>query len=193
MTELEKYAIKEVELLGRLREAAGKVSDAERRAGDGILDGEPTDAVVEAIVRAKAQVAALEGAITSCRKRRLQAIEDQTAAEVAGLRKRAEEARAEHNRIAAKTERHLRALKELEGCDYAPVTGPYIPASMPQSSRLAAQASSLEDKADSLESAGVSHSGAADIDDVTDTMPLVEAILRHPPTAPAPRRSFTGP
>jgi len=185
MTDLEKYAVKELELLAGLHEAAGKVANAERSAGDGILDGESTDAAVDAIVRARAQVAALEGAIRSCRVRRLAAIESKIAAEAADLRKRAGEARAEQERIATKAGRHLKALKELEGCEYVPVTNPYIPASIPQSSRLASLAASLEDQAARLEAAGIPDSGSVQLDDVTSTADLTAAILKHPSDGPS--------
>jgi len=185
MTDIEKYAAKELELLARLHAAAGKVADAERSAGDSILDGESTDAAVDAIVRARAQVAALEGAIRSCRVRRLKAIESKIAAEVADLRKRAGEARAEQERIAAKAGRHLKALRELEGCEYIAVSNPYVPASIPQSSRLASLASSLEDQAAHLEAAGIPDSGSVQLDDVASTADLAAAILKHPSDGPS--------
>jgi hypothetical protein len=55
----------------------------------------------------------------------------------------------------------------------------------PQSSRLATLANALEDKALELEVASVPHHGWAHVDDVTDTMPLVAAILRHPSNGPS--------
>jgi len=185
MTDLEKYAVKELELLASLRDAAGKIADAERSAGDSILDGESTDAAVDAIVRARAQVAALEGAIRSCRARRLKAIESKIAAEAADLRKRAAEAHAEQERIAAKAGRHLKALRELEGCEYIAVSNPYVPASIPQSSRLASLAASLEDQAAQLETAGIPDSGSVQLDDVTSTADLAAAILKHPSDGPS--------
>ena len=180
-----KYAAKELELLARFHDAAGKVADAERNAGDSILDGESTDAAMNAIVRARAQVAAIEGAIRGCRARRLVAIESKIAAEAADLRKRAGEARAEQERIATKAGRRLKALRELEGCKYMPVPGPFIPASIPQSSRLASQASSLADQAAHLEAAGIPDSGSVQLDDVTSTADLAAAILKHPSDGPS--------
>jgi hypothetical protein len=184
--ELEKYANKELELMASLQEAAGKVSDAERSAGDSILDGESTDTAMEAIVRAKAQMAALEGAIRACRARRLAAIEAKLAAEVADLKKRAGEAREEHERIATKAARHLKALQELEGCQYMPAATVYMPGgAATNSGRLAALAHGLEDQAAHLEAAGVPDSGSAQLDDVASVNDLASAILRHPSDGPS--------
>ena len=184
--DVELYANKELELMASLQEAAGKVSDAERSAGDSILDGESTDTAMEAIVRAKAQMAALEGAIRACRARRLAAIEAKLAAEVADLKKRAGEAREEHERIATKAARHLKALQELEGCQYMPAATVYMPGgAATNSGRLAALAHGLEDQAAHLEAAGVPDSGSAQLDDVASVNDLAAAILKHPSNGPS--------
>jgi hypothetical protein len=183
--ELEKYANKELELMASLQEAAGKVSDAERSAGDSILDGESTDAAVDAIVRAKAQVAALEGAIRACRIRRLAAIEAKIASEVADLKKRAGEAREEHERIAAKSARHLKALQELEGCQFVPAATLFNPVVTTNSGRLAALAHGLEDQAARMEAAGIPDSGSVQLDDVASVNDLAAAILKHPSNGPS--------
>jgi len=190
--ELQKYAAKEMELMASLREAARKVSDAERKAGDSILDGESTDATVDSIVRAKAQVGAIEGAIRACRARRVACIEAEIAAEVANLRKRAGAAREEQKRIASKAERHLKALQELEGCQYAPAVTMYVPGgAMTNSGRLAAQAHGLEDRADSLEAAGVPDSGSVQLDDVASADELAAAILKHASNGPSAAEAIT--
>ena len=183
--DVELYANKELELMASLRDAAGKVSDAERNAGDPILDGESTDATVDAIVRAKAQVAAIEGAIRACRMRRVTAIEAGIAAKVVDLRKRASEAREEQKRIAAKSERHLKALQELEGCQFVPAATMYMPGgAITNSGRLAALAHGLEDQAAHLEAAGVPDSGSAQLDDAASANDLA-AILKHPSNGPS--------
>jgi hypothetical protein len=184
--DVELYANKELELMASLRDAAGKVSDAERNAGDSILDGEPTDATVDAIVRSKAQVAAIEGAIRACRIRRVAAIEAGIAAKVVDLRKRAGEAREEQKRIAVKSERHLKALQELEGCQFVPAVTVYMPGGAATTSgRLAALAHGLEDQAAHLEAAGVPDSGSAQLDDVASVNDLAAAILKHPSNGPS--------
>jgi len=184
--DVELYANKELELMASLRDAAGKVSEAERNAGDSILDGESTDATVDAIVRAKAQVAAIEGAIRACRIRRVTAIEAGIATKVVDLRKRAGEAREERKRIAAKSERHLKALQELEGCQFMPAATMYMPGgAITNSGRLAALARGLEDQAAHLEAAGVPDSGSAQLDDVASGNDLAAAILKHPSNGPS--------
>jgi len=189
--DLEKYAAKELELMTSLREAAGKVWDAERNAGDSILDGESTDTTVDAIVRSKAQVAAIEGAIRACRARRVACIEAGIAAKVADLRKRAGDAREEHERIAAKSERHLKALQELEGCQFVPAVTMYMPGgAITNSGRLAALAHALEDRAAHLEAAGVPDSGSAQLDDVASVNDLAAAILTHPSNGPSAAETF---
>jgi hypothetical protein len=179
------YANKELELMASLRDAAGKVSDAERHAGDSILDGESTDAAVEAIVRAKAQVAALDGAIRACRARRLAAIEAKIAAKVVDLRKRASEAREEHERIAGKAGRHLKALQELEGCQFMPAVTLFNPVVITHSGRLGSLAASVEDQAAKLEAAGIPDSGSVQLDEVTSATELASAILVHPSDGPS--------
>jgi hypothetical protein len=189
--DVELYANKELELMASLQEAAGKVSDAERNAGDSILDGESTDAAMDAIVRAKAQVAALEGAIRACRVRRLAAIESKIAAEVADLRKRASEAREEYARIANKAARHLKALQELEGCQFVPAVTLYTPVAVTQSGRLGSLAAALEDRAAKLEAAGIPDSGSVQLDGVTSATELASAILRHPSDGPSAAEAFS--
>jgi len=189
--DVELYANKELELMASLRDAAGKVSEAERNAGDSILDGESTDATVDAIVRAKAQVAAIEGAIRACRIRRVTAIEAGIATKVVDLRKRAGEAREEQKRIAAKSERHLKALQELEGCQFVPAATMYMPGgAITNSGRLAALAHGLEDQAAHLEAAGVPDSGSAQLDDVASVNDLAAAILKHPSNGPSAAEAF---
>src|SRR5208283_458605 len=120
-------------------------------AGDALLDaqdGESAAAAVEQIVRAKSGVAAIEASIRACRARRLEAIRGKIAAEAAEWRKRADEARAEQDRITAKTKKHLDALKQLEGVEFTPV-------STTKSSTLSTRAFGCEDKAVQLEAAGV--------------------------------------
>ena len=168
--EIEKYAAKELKLVAEHREAVAMVSAAELSAGDALLDapdGESTDAAVEQIVRAKSVVAAIEASIRACRARRLEAIEGKIAAEATEWRKRADEARAEQERITGKTKKHLDALKQLEGVEY-------IPASTPKSSTLGARAFGCDDKAVRLETTGVPRNGGAQLDDVTSAIPLVE-------------------
>jgi hypothetical protein len=188
--DLDKYAAKELELMASLKDAAGKVSEAERNAGDSILDGASTEAAMDAIVRAKAQVGAIEGAIRACRIRRVEAIEAGIAAEVADLRKRAGEEREEQKRIASKAERHLKALQELEGCQFVPAVTTYTPVAVTQSGRLAGQAHALEDRAAHLEAAGVPDSGSAQLDDVVSVNDLAGTILRHPSDGPSAAEAF---
>jgi hypothetical protein len=192
--ELEKYAAKELELMASLRDAAGKVSDAERSAGDSILDGESTDAAMDGIVRARAQKAAIEGAIRACRARRLTAIKAGIAAEVMDLRKRAGEAREEQKRIATKAERHLKALQELEGCQFVPAVTMYIPGgAITNSGRLRSLAASLEDQAAHREAAGVPDCGSAQLDDVASATELAAPSCGIRATGPPPRRLSPGP
>ncbi len=179
--EIDKYAAKEVKSVANHRDAVAGVSAAELTAGDALLDsqdGESASAVVEQIVRAKSGVAAIEASIRACRARRLEAIKGKIATDAADWRKRADEARAEQDRIAAKTKKHLDALKQLEGVEF-------IPASTPRSSTLGARAFGCEDKAVQLESAGVPRNGGAQLDDVTSATPLVEMVLRHESDGPS--------
>ena len=123
--EIEKYAAKEVKLVADHREAVARVSAAELSAGDALLDaqdGESTSAAVEQIVRAKSGVAAIEASIRACRVRRLEAIKGKIAAEAADWRRRADEARAEQDRITAKIKKHVDALKQLEGVEFIPAS-----------------------------------------------------------------------
>ena len=173
--EIERYAAKEVKLVADHREAVARVSAAELSAGDALLDaqdGESTSAAVEQIVRAKSGVAAIEASIRACRVRRLEAIKGKIAAEAADWRRRADEARAEQDRITAKIKKHVDALKQLEGVEF-------IPASTPKSSTLGTRAFGCEDKAVQLEAADLPRDGGAQLDDVTSVIPLVGMVVRH--------------
>ena len=102
------------------------------------------------------------------------------------LRKRSGEAREEQKRIAAKSERHLKALQELEGCQFMPAATMYMPGgAITNSGRLAALAHGLEDQAAHLEAAGVPDSGSAQLDDVASVNDLAAAILKHPSNGPS--------
>jgi len=179
--EIEKYAAKELRLVADHSEAVAMVSTAELSAGEALLDApdsESAKAAVEEIVRAKSGIAAIEASIRACRARRLEAIRGKIAAEAADWQKRAAEARAEQDRIMAKTKKHLDTLKQLEGVEF-------IPASTPKSSTLGARAFGCEDKAVQLETAGVPRNGGAHLDDVTSAIPLVEMVLRHESDGPS--------
>ncbi len=184
--EIERYAAKEVKLVADHSEAVARVSAAELTAGDALLDGqdgESASAAVEQIVRAKSSVAAIEASIRACRVRRLDAIKGKIAAEAAAWRRRADEARAEQDRITAKTKKHVDALKQLEGVEF-------IPASTPKSSTLGTRAFGCEDKAVQLETASVPRNGGAQLDDVTSAIPLVEIVLRHESDGPSAQEVF---
>ena len=179
--EVQKYAAKELKLLGDHREAVAMASAAELSAGDALLDAveaESANAAIEQIVRAKSSVAAIEASIRACRARRLEAIKGKIAVEAADWRRRADEARAEQDRITAKTKKHVDALKQLEGVEF-------IPASTPKSSTLGARAFGCEDKAVQLETASVPRNGGAQLDDVTSAISLVEMVLRHESDGPS--------
>lgn len=184
--EIQKYAAKELKLLGDHREAVAMVSAAELSAGDALLDAveaESANAAIEQIVRAKSSVAAIEASIRACRARRLEAIKGKIAVEAADWRRRADEARAEQDRITAKTKKHVDALKQLEGVEF-------IPASTPKSSTLGARAFGCEDKAVQLETASVPRNGGAQLDDVTSAISLVEMVLRHESDGPSAQEVF---
>jgi hypothetical protein len=184
--EIDKYAAKEVKLVADHREAVAGVSAAEMSAGEALLDapeGESAATAVEQIVRAKSGVAAIDASIRACRARRLEAIKGKIAAEAAAWHKRADEARAEQDRIMAKTKKHLDALKQLEGVEF-------IPASTLKSSTLGTRAFGCEDKAVRLEAAGVPRNGGAQLDDVTSAVPLVEMVLRHESDGPSAQEVF---
>lgn len=184
--EIEKYAAKELKLAASYGEAIAMVAVAELSAGDALLDaqdGESASAAVEQIVRAKSGVAAIETSIRACRVRRLEAIKNKIAADAADWGRRAGEARAEQDRIMAKTNKHLDALKQLEGVEF-------IPASTPKSSTLGARAFGCEDKAVQLEAACVPRNGGAQLDDVTSAIPLVEMALRHESDGPSAQEVF---
>lgn len=184
--EIERYAAKEVKLVADHRDAVAGVSAAEMSAGDALLDapeGESAATAVEQIVRAKSSVAAIEASIRACRARRLEAIKGKIAAEAADLRRRADEARAEQDRITAKAKKHLDALKQLEGVEF-------IPASTPKSSTLGTRAFGCEDKAVQLETASVPRNGGAQLDDVMSAIPLVEMVLRHESDGPSAQEVF---
>ena len=89
-------------------------------------------------------------------------------------------------RIAAKSERHLKALQELEGCQFVPAVTIYMPGgAITNSGRLAALAHGLEDQAAHMEAAGVPDSGSAQLDDVASANDLAAAILKHPSNGPS--------
>jgi len=184
--EIGKYAAKELKLVADHSEAVAMASAAELSAGDALLDaqeGESVTAAVERIFRAKSGIAAIEASIRACRARRLEGIKGKIAAEATSWRKRADEARAEQDRITAKTKKHVDALKQLEGVEF-------IPASTPKSSTLGARAFGCEDKAVQLETASVPRNGGAQLDDVTSAMPLVEMVLRHESDGPSAQDVF---
>ncbi|HUI55703.1 MAG TPA: hypothetical protein VLY04_12070 [Bryobacteraceae bacterium] len=65
-------------------------------------------------------------------------------------------------------------MTRLSPCSY-PAANPLVGA-VPQSYRLASLANSLEDKALELEAAGARYHGAAHVDDVCGTTPLIGEI-----------------
>lgn len=185
--DVERYATKEVELIGRRRAATEAITTAEQAAGTALLDageGEAVTAPVEAVMRAKAQVSALDAAIHACRSRRLEAIRAKRQGDAAGLREQIIELREQLEKLEAKIAKHVAAISELQGAPFVA-----LPASgWNQVSRwqeLQNQIASFEIRAAALEAAEVPRGGVVDVQGVTTPDQLLLAALLHESDGPS--------
>jgi vacuolar-type H+-ATPase subunit I/STV1 len=143
MAEIKTYGHREVQLLIQKAAKQIELAAAEQAGGDALLDGDADDSVERAI-RLHTELRQIDLAITSCRARRLAAVEARHRIDVEQLRQRATDARVESQGILAKCESHLAALRELEGVDFTA-------AGLAASARLTSMAQLLDAQASNLE------------------------------------------
>jgi hypothetical protein len=180
--DIEKWAVKELELGHKLREAAEGIPIAEAVAGAAILDGTAGDSLA-GLLRARAESAAIEAAVRACRGRRLEAVKAKRAADARIARKEAARLCGQIEGIAGKVAEHLRAVAEIERTQFgAPplATG----CDLPLTEQLRMQLDALERRIAGLE-VEVPRDGTADISDARGADALVEAVLRHESDGPS--------
>ena len=186
--EVERYASKEVELVGRRRVAVEAITAAEQAAGVALLDageGEAVTAPVEAVMRAKAQVSAIDAAIHACRSRRLEAIRAKRQGDAAELRKQVEELRKQVDELAATTAKHIAAISKSEGMPFIALPAPAVLGQVSRSQELQNQIASFEMRAAALEADELPRAGVVDVQDVVTTDELVLGALRHESDGPS--------
>ena len=177
--DVEKWAVKELSLMQQQRDAAAKVLALELNAGDALLDAEgdqPSTAPIDAVVRARAEAAAVTAAIASCRLRRVQAITAKRAAAASELRREVMTLRRQRDALEKKTASLMDALGELQGMPYSASPTPTAPG-IPLSQLLLNKIQAAESQASALE-AELPRSGEVSVEDVTGVEALVAAVLR---------------
>jgi hypothetical protein len=185
---IEKYVQKEIELVARLRAATESIAQAEADAGAAYVDaedGQSTSASLDAVLRAKAEVPLIESAIRTVRGRRLDAARSKRAEASAELRKQASAVRAQIASIETKVAKHIGAINELQSTHVTvSVTAPGEPPA--KSQLLETQAMAIEQRAAALDGELPRH-GTVTLDDVTDTDPMIAAVLMHASDGPSAR------
>jgi hypothetical protein len=186
MNDVERYAAKEIELMGRRLQAVEAITAAEQAAGTALLDGdgEATSAPVEAVIRASAQVSAIDSAVRTCRERRLEAIRAKRRGDAAELRKQILELREQLEKLEAKIAKHVAAISELQGVPFVALSASaWNKASCSQ--ELQSQSTSFEIRAAALEADQLPQAGSVDVENVTTVDELVLAVLRHESDGPS--------
>jgi len=186
--DVERYATKEVELIGRRRAATEAITTAEQTAGTALLDageGEAVTAPVEAVMRAKAQASAIDAAVRACRERRLEAIRVKRQGDAAELRKQVEELRSQLEKLEAKMEKHVYAITELQGVPFIALPAPAVFGQVSRSQELQSQITNLQIRAGALVTDELPRAGIVDVQDVVTIDELVLAVLRHESDGPS--------
>jgi chromosome segregation ATPase len=182
--DISKWADKALSLLQKRCEAADRISTAELSAGNAILDaaeGESTNLPVEAVVRARAEVAAFDAAGRSCIERLADAKRAKRQGEAAVLRKQAAQLRSEMESIEAKVAKHLAAVADLQGAQFRTSTA--LGSGLPRTEILQTQIGALEGRAQSLEGE-LPRSGALNVEAATSVDALLAAVLRYESETP---------
>jgi len=130
---IEKLANRELALMQQRHAATVKARAAEDAAGDAFLDGETEgqpSPPVDAVVKATAEIAAIDGGLRACRARRLQAVKTKRLAEAAALRKQAGELRDQAAAIKMRVAQAITLVNSLEATEVVvsrrgPVTFPF--------------------------------------------------------------------
>ncbi len=177
VSEIHVYAHRELQLLNQKTEKQHALKAAERLGGDALLDGDANDSI-DLAVRLQVELRQIDMAITSCRARRLAAVEHRLACEVQELRERAATARQQAEAITAKTKEHLAALREIEGVDHTPQ-------GTPQSASAANMAGLLERQAAEMERRGIRRDRQLHVDNVRSTDDLLIAVLQDASDGPS--------
>ncbi len=184
--DVEKWAVKELSLMRQQRDAAARIAALEVNAGDALLDaegeGEPGTAPIDAVVRARAEAAAIAAAIGSCRLRRLQAIQAKRVGAAAEFRGQALALRRQLDVLEQKTAKLMQTLGELQGMPFSASPTPTAPG-IPLSQLLLNKIQAAESQSSSLEGE-LPRAGTVDVEDATGVEALVAAALRVDAEAP---------
>jgi hypothetical protein len=184
---------REIALLERRRAKLAEAADAERLAGECLLDAsadsaEP-DAALEHCLRVKAEARALEHAIDASHRRRCAAVGRKRALEATELRSQSEGLKDEVKHIENGVAKHLSAIAEIEGVEIpmgllslAPSFGKQL-----RSAQLRGEVLELESRAARLESEGIPRSGVIEgpQDPATSNEPMLEQLLQFEGEIPA--------
>ena len=174
---IRKFAAREIDLIRDQITQREELVVVEATAGDQYLESSTTGGV-DAVLRIQAEIAAIGRAITSCRARRLAAVEHRLACEVQELRERAATARQQAEAITAKTKEHLAALRDIEGVDHTPQGTPH-------SASAANMAGLLERQAAEMERRGIRRDRQLHVDNVRSTDDLLIAVLQDASDGPS--------
>ena len=174
---IKQLAAREIGLLSEQIAKKEQLAVAEANAGDAYLESSTTIGV-DAVLRIQSEIAAIGRAITSCRGKRLAAVQAKLDAEVADLRQRAATARQQAEAITAKTKEHLAALRDIEGVDHTPQGTPH-------SASAANMAGLLERQAAEMERRGIRRDRQLHVDNVRSTADLLIAALEDPSDGPS--------
>ena len=181
---IEKLAARELLLMQQRHAACVKARAAEVAAGDEYLDNEAQaepGPSVAAVVKAQAEISAIDGGLRACRARRLQAVKTKRLAEAAALRKQAGELRDQAASIRLRVAQAITLVNSLEAVEVT--VSPARAGDVPLSQKLEARTDEMERRAAGLEG-DVPRSGVVDVEDATNVEPLIAAVLRHESDGP---------
>ena len=190
MTELEKNAQKEVELIGKKQKKVQELTEVEEAQGREFL--ETGKSKIGRVLKLKAELGMIDSALKACRASRGNAIKAKVAAEAAGLRRQIGEKQSELESHEAKRAKHLAALSELEDVVFTPLilglqpVDPFMPSRgyyAPRSAKLRAEIDSLQRQAGELSRWQVPDSGSVSIEG-TSIDQLLMAVMTHSSLVP---------
>ncbi len=181
-TELEKLSAREIELWNQKRGLTLELQAAEKTAGEAFADGS-AEVEVAAVVALKAKLAALDLGITTVRARRPEAILKENREQANALRGQASEKRRELTTLLAKVNKLWAQLNDLEQVNYAEDIVGLRNTTRSEVLELAVQ--ELENKAVVLEGAPVADMAQLQLNDVTDDVMVIEAVLTHRSAGPS--------
>jgi hypothetical protein len=189
--ELKEIAEKEISLLQKRKEKESELLAAKEQAGNEYLSG--GRARIGKTVKLRGELDAIDAAITSNRAKRGAAIKHNIEVQAAEKRKQIVAKESELAELAAKVEKHILALRELEQVPYtagllsSQQIDPMLPAAgyhAPLSSKLAGEIQQKKKELAELERWKLPEAGSLNLDDATSMDELLLAVLQHPSDVP---------